>query len=320
MVLAPFAIALLLALLINPAIARLERRGISRRWSVLIISLAFLVIFAGIALYLIPVIVRQIMTLPDFVKGLPETFSRYHHRWDAFVDRLRVPQPVQDAIAEAGKKAQGAMPKALASLGGSLARSVGFVIWIVLIPIFTIYLLADLDNIGKRAIYLVPSRLRERAAQLGNEIGGVFLGWARGMAIVSTVNGVLVGIALAVLGVPYSLIVGLLAILLYPVPYIGPWLTVLIAFFTALAGVGIVKALIAVGIVVLLNQIFDTLITPRVVGGKVGLHPVVSLIALMVGAQLFGIVGMLLALPIAATIQILLVHAIPRLGSHPSDE
>jgi len=264
--------------------------------------------------YLIPVIVRETMTLPQFVKGLPEAFSKYQHRWEAFVGRVHIPQPVQDAISEAGGKLQKALPGKLASLGGSLAKSAGFVLWIVLIPLATIYLLADLDEVGKKVIHVTPKRHRERVRQLGAEIGEVFLGWARGMALVSTANGVVVGAGLAILGVPYSLIIGIVAILLYPVPYIGAWLTVLISFLTALATVGIAKAGIAVLIVVAANQVFDNLITPRVVGGKVGLHPVVSLIALMVGAQLFGIVGMLIALPVAATIQILLVHAIPKLA------
>ena len=320
MALAPFAIALFLAMLINPAISRLERRGISRRLSLAIISLIFLGVFALIAVYLIPMIVKQVVALPDLAKGLARAASGYQDRWEAFVGRIHLPQPVEDAAAAALKKAEMALPKHLASMGGSLAKSVGFVIWIVLIPLATIYLLADLETIGQKAISILPKRHRNRASQLGKEIGQVFLDWARGMAIVSTGNGTLVGVALAIMGVHYALIVGLVAILLYPVPYIGPWLTAIIAFLTTLATVGILKAVIALAAVIVLNSIFDSFVTPRVVGGKVGLHPVLSLIALMVGAQLFGIVGMLLALPLAATVQILLVHAIPRLGEEEKEK
>lgn len=318
-VLAPFAIALLLALLINPSIKKLERRGVNRRISLAVISLIFVGIFVLVAIYIVPMLVRQLAALPQLVQGLPDTFAKYQHRWEAFVERAHVPEAVQEAFSEAFKKAQAAMPSTLASIGTSVAKSARFVIWVILIPLATVYFLSDLDRIGSKAINLAPRRYRERIRQTGHDVGETFLGWAGGMAVVSTGNGLLVGLALTILGMPYALIVGVIAILLYPVPYVGPWLTALIAFLTTFATIGVVKGAIAVAFVLALNFLLDSFITPRVVGGRVGLHPVISLMALMIGAELFGVVGMFLALPVAATIQKLLIQAIPRLREEPPE-
>ena len=320
MALAPFLIALALALLIDPAIKRLEKHGIARRWSVFIISLVFLGVFALVAVYLIPMLAKQIIALPGAVKKLPDVFSTYSGRLDLFITRLHVPDSVLQEFYKASERALKELPRTLTTVGTSLAKSAGYIIWLVLIPIATIYLLGDLDRIGKKAVYLIPRKHRQHVSELASEIGQVFLAWARGMAIVSIGNGVLIGIGLALLGVPYALVLGIVAVLLYPVPYVGPWLTAGACFVTALVSVGIVKAGISVGIMLGFNFMFDNLITPRIVGGKVGLHPVVSLIALMVGANLFGIIGMLLALPAAATIQILLIHAMPKLSEGTGEE
>ncbi len=313
-VLAPFAIALLLALLINPAITRLERIRIPRRLSIAIISLVFLGIFAIVAVYLIPMLAKQLMGLPELARRLPSVLSAYSESWRDFTERMRVPDSVMQAFEQATDRALEALPGTLTSIGASLARSAGYILWLVIIPIVTVYLLGDLERIGKKAVYILPSKHQARISSVASEIGQVFLGWARGMAIVSILNGTMIGLSMSILGVPYFLLLGIAGVLLYPVPYLGPLLTAGICFITALATTGIAKATIAVFVVLFFNFFFDNLVTPKIVGSKVGLHPVFSLMALLIGANIFGVLGMLFALPVAATIQILLVQAIPRLG------
>ena len=156
---------------------------------------------------------------------------------------------------------------------------------------------------------------------MGRDIGGVFSDYLRGLLIVCTLYGVCMIFMLYGLSftrghgalASYALLVGSAAGVLYAVPYLGSATTALITFLVAFAAGGVGFGGLAVLLALVINQVFDNIVTPRVVGGGVGLNPVVAIFALILGAKLFGIWGMLLSVPVAASIQVVLFRLFPKL-------
>jgi predicted PurR-regulated permease PerM len=186
----------------------------------------------------------------------------------------------------------------------------------VIIPIVTFYLLQEISTLRARIVNLIPARHREGFINVSERVGDVFSGYVRGLIIVCAGFAVVLGVVLALLfRLPYALMIALVAGVLYAVPYVGGAATIAIAALVAVAtqhGTGFVVGVVMAVLVV--QQLFDQIITPRVVGGLVGLHPVVSLFALTAGGQLFGLPGMILAVPVAASAQVVLTSLWPALA------
>lgn len=193
---------------------------------------------------------------------------------------------------------------------------------VVLVPIIAVYILADIDRLRARLLFLLPDRVRVQALTYAQDVGGVFGNYVRGLF---TVCALYAGAAMvALLGVSvafpalrgYALLLGFASGLLYAVPYVGALTTVLLSAIVCVAtGSGTTALLVSVGVLLALNQVFDNVIMPRVVGGGVGLHPILALFALLLGGTLFGLWGMLLSVPVAASIQVVLFRIFPKLAA-----
>ena len=203
--------------------------------------------------------------------------------------------------------------------------SATFVVQLILTLIITFYFLVDIDRLRARLFYLAPEKWRPMMGHVGSDVGGVFSDYLRGLLIVCALYGVttiglLYGLSLFHHSLAqYALLVGAAAGVLYAVPYLGSFTTALVTFIVAFAAAtgdhqsGLAFGGIAVAATLVVNQVFDNVVTPRVVGGGVGLHPILALFALVIGGELFGIAGMLLSVPIAGSIQAILFRLFPRL-------
>jgi predicted PurR-regulated permease PerM len=175
----------------------------------------------------------------------------------------------------------------------------------------------DIDRILLRLLFLLREEHRDRALDVGRRVVDVFTGYLRGLFTVCAGYAAVNGLILALFfHLPYSLMIGLLAGILYAVPYIGAVATIALGVLVALSSPGhSMGYVIGVGLtLVATNQIFDQIITPRIVGGEVGLHPVLSIFALTVAGDLFGLTGMILAVPVAASIRVVLIELFPALA------
>jgi predicted PurR-regulated permease PerM len=188
-------------------------------------------------------------------------------------------------------------------------------IWIVIVPIVAFWALRDFHTILAKGLMLVPPHRRELVKMAVSEVTSVFGKYLRGLAIVSALNGIATAGLLSILHVPGALILGVVAGLLYSVPYIGALLTLVATGAVAFVGGGPSMLVVALGASVVLHQIlFDQIITPRILGAQVGLHPILSIVALLVGNLLLGVMGMVLAVPVAACIQIAVLAVVPKLS------
>lgn len=205
--------------------------------------------------------------------------------------------------------------KAYAShIGEIVVSSVSRLLTVILVPIVIFYVLADIDRLRGRFFFLLPEKMRESFQRGAEDVGNVFGSYVRGMLLVSLAYGVTAMVVFAYWLKSYSLLLGVAAGILYIVPFIGPMVTALLAgVLSLISGLSPAATLGMLALCLAQNQIFDNLVVPRVVGNSVGLHPLLTLFALFLGGEMFGLWGMLLSVPIAASIQVTLFRLFPKL-------
>ena len=333
-ILPPFVIAFFIAALLDPTVRYLERHGKSRVQAVLMLYfLGVLCVILVLAL-VVPGATRQIEELTanastyyGFVSrssdawlahnaGILRFFGIRQHTFNALVTQK--PGPLQDKITEA-------VNTVTAVLQGIASQA----IWLIVIPVATFFFLRDYTALRARVIALFPARLHAEIDVVSRDIVDVFSAYVRGLAKICSLYALVVFLILSALGHRYALFLGLMAGLFYVVPLIGPWIVAITAgllaysephralFFVNVPSNSVAYAAMAAMCIVVAQLLFDQILYPRVVGGSVGLHPVVSIFALLAGATLFGLVGMVVAVPVAGSIQILLTYFFPRLAQPP---
>lgn len=309
----PLGLAFLIALVLDPVVDRLEARGWSRTWGAIMIYSAFIVFVTIVTVLAIPVVSEQTTALQVAVN-------------ETFPDRTNA-RAIKESLLGLGLGESVARPAAHAiytmeqSSAQSSARMLEYLmqfgqnlVWIAIIPIVAFYALRDFHLILGKAMLLVPAGKRDLVQTAVSETTTIFAKYLRAMALVSTLNGLATWLLLMALGVESAFLLGVIAAVLYSVPYIGAILTLVLTAGISYIEGGPNMMLWATGTSWILHQfIFDQIIAPRMLGGHVGLHPILSIIALLIGHLLLGIVGMILAVPVAACIQIGILALVPKL-------
>ncbi|MGV8930882.1 MAG: AI-2E family transporter [Luteimonas sp.] len=314
-VLTPFVVAALLGWLGDPLVDRLERAGRSRNTAVILVF-ALMALLLGLALLiLVPMIQRQVVTLVEsmptyrdwFVEtAVPWVQDRTHLQLATWLD----PDYLIEQMRAHWERAGGIATTAL----GYLSRS-GFAVFamlanIVLIPVLTFFFLRDWDNFVERAASMVPRDHLDVVSRLANESSDMLGGFLRGQFTVMLILGAMYGIGLWAVGLDLGLLIGLVAGLLTFVPYLGPTSGLVFGVIASMVQFGDWKHIAAVLAVFGVGQVIESYwLTPKLVGDRIGLHPVAVIFAVLAGGQLFGFLGMLLALPVAAIANVLLRYA-----------
>jgi len=309
----PLGLAFLLAMVLDPIVDRMELRKWSRMWASTFIFGSTLLIVGGLAVLAYPLAVRQIETIQ---KGFERYFPNQSHAGLLSSFRhMGLSQNLSNVAVSAIENGKASLQHSstwLTDFGMSFASNA---IWVVIVPIVAFYALRDFHLILAKGLLLVPARQRNLVQSAVGEITGVFGKYVRGLLFVSALNGLATAVLLTILSVPGALVIGVVAGMLYSVPYIGALLTILITAAVAFVGGGPNMLFLAVGFSFVLHQVvFDQIVSPRILGGQVGLHPILSIVALLVGNLLLGIIGMILAVPAAACIQIAVLAMIPKLS------
>lgn len=309
--LTPVFFAFLIAYMLDPVVDRFEARGHSRAVG---IAVMLTVVLGGLALFLALALPGAIRDLVAFFRDLPSKGRELLTLLEPWLGRLGVPVPrsMDEMLAQlnvdAGELAkQAAVPvgTVVKSLLGGTLSLLGALAGLLLVPVFAAYLLYDFDRIVEGTRDLVPLRYRSLTVEIARDVDKILGEFIRGQLIVMLILAVLYSLAYAVLGVRLGVLIGVTAGLLSFIPYVGGGVALVFGVIMSLVywtGFGqLVGVLVAYGIIQALEGL---VITPRVVGDKVGLSAVWVLFALLVGGELFGFLGVLLALPAAAVIKI----------------
>ncbi|MHB8637558.1 MAG: AI-2E family transporter [Fimbriimonadaceae bacterium] len=309
----PLGLALILAMVLDPVVDRMELRGWSRTWATAFIFGSFLLITIGLCILAFPYVGGQASEMQaQFAKYFPDhsqagLLKSFRH--------MNVPESAAQLAAHAYQSLATGLEQSGSSLAGYGMQFAGNLIWVVIIPIVTFYTLRDFNVILAKALLVVPAPNRPLVQTAVSDVTIIFGKYLRGLGLVSILNGIATGILLEFVRVPSAILLGLIAGVLYSVPYVGAILTVALTAAVAFIGGGMHLMLVAVGTSVILHQvIFDQIVTPRILGSHVGLHPILSIVALLAGNLLLGIIGMILAVPIAACIQIAVLTVLPKLA------
>ncbi len=316
-VLMPFAVAAMLAYLGDPLADRLERLGLNRNWAATIVFAVLLVVVVGVLLLLIPLIARQ-------VENLIENLPRYgdwaqNVAWPWLQARLHLDPHTfdSDRLLAAIKAHIGSIGDVATTVLGKVSRSgLGVVMWmtnLVLIPVVAFYLLRDWDRLVATVDRMLPRSIQPTIAYLAHESDKILGAFVRGQLLVMLALGVFYGAGLGLVGLSVGLLIGLVAGLLSFVPYLGFIIGFVAAIIAALVQYGDWTHVLLVCGVFMVGQLLEGyVLVPKLVGDKIGLHPVAVIFAVLAGGYLFGFLGVLLALPAASVIMVLLRYLLER--------
>jgi predicted PurR-regulated permease PerM len=339
-----FVLGLLIAYAWDPWLDRLQARGWSRDRAVRFVFICFFGFILIVAFIIIPLVVGQVQ---EFTERYDTTYKKQiaslTQNWQEKVEKY-IPQRLLPLVFEKAKdrsgQAQGRplklrpiilsrlenmrdtiVPKVLSALAGYLQGSIGSLLLLLVLPLIVYYFMNEIDPMRQRVVFLIPAPYREKIVAMSGDVNRMIGRYIRGQFIVclcfSVAAVIILGVWSAVFGMRYFLVLGLLAGLLYIIPYVG-----MIVNFALIASIGylttdhsITCALCAGGSLVVLNMTFDNLVVPRVVGKELGLHPLTVLFALLAGGQFGGILGMVVAIPVAGAIKAVLLHIFPQLAA-----
>lgn len=317
----PVAAAMFIAYLLDPVVDRIETWRCNRALAIVVLLAGFFLGAAVFSLVTVPVIVADLraffVDVPGKLAGLSGTVG-----WAlGQMGFDHVPTSVSDLIAQV--ESTGADARQLAewaaqpaselvpALIGGTASLVQMLVTVLLIPVLTFYLLYDFDRIVAGTGELVPARFRGRVVGVTKEVDQVLGQFVRGQITVMIILAVLYAVGYWLVGVKMALLIGLLAGLVSFIPYVGSALALVLALLVvALGSQDPMQAIWVVVIYGAIQLLEGFLITPKIVGDKVGLSAIWVLLALMFGGELFGFLGVLLALPVAAVLKVFVAHGL----------
>ncbi|MEO6925973.1 MAG: AI-2E family transporter [Rhodanobacter sp.] len=316
-VLMPFAVAAMLAYLGDPLADRLERLGLNRMWAATIVFVVLLVVVVGVLLLLIPLIARQVENLVSNLPRYGDWAQDVAWPWVQAQLHLDPHTFDSDRVLQMLKAHIGSIGDVATTVLGKVSRSgVGIVMWLtnlVLIPVVAFYLLRDWDRLVATIDGMLPRSVQPTIAHLARESDKILGAFVRGQLLVMLALGVFYAAGLQLTGLSVGLLIGMVAGLLSFVPYLGFIVGFVAAIIAALVQFGDWTHVLLVCGVFAVGQLLEGyVLVPKLVGDKIGLHPVAVIFAVLAGGYLFGFLGVLLALPAASVIIVLLRYLIER--------
>jgi predicted PurR-regulated permease PerM len=322
-VLLPFVAGFALAYLLDPVADRLERAGVGRLGATIVILTVFVVVLVLMLVLLIPLGAHQVALFMDKVPGMVSRLQEVIATQGApILDRLGGREALGDVqnslggLVRQGIAWGAAFLKGLWSGGAAILSVFGLV---VVTPVVAFYLLVDWDRMVATVDGWAPVRHRETVRRLAREIDAAIAGFVRGQAAVCLILGTFYAVGLALVGLNFGVLIGLVSGILTFIPYVGSLTGLVLS-----VGVAVVQfwpdwtwILATLGIFVVGQFVEGNFLSPKLVGASVGLHPVWLMFALLAFGSLFGFVGLLLAVPLAAVAGVLARFALSRYLASP---
>ncbi|WP_166358997.1 AI-2E family transporter [Pseudomonas akapageensis] len=313
-ILSPFLIGIFLAYLADPLVDRLERIGLSRTWGVIAVFALFSLILVILLLVLVPMLAKQLVRLYELAPQMLDWLQHIALPWVqtrlGLVEGFWKFDKIKSAISEHMGQTSDIVGVVLSQATASGLALLGWLANLVLIPVVSFYLLRDWDLMMARLRGLLPRQREEQVVNLAGECHEVLGAFVRGQLMVMVALGVIYAGGLMLVGLELGLLIGMLAGLAAIVPYMGFVIGIGAAMIAGLFQFGgDLYPLLGIAAVFMVGQALEGMVlTPLLVGDRIGLHPVAVIFAILAGGELFGFTGVLLALPVAAVIMVLVRH------------
>jgi predicted PurR-regulated permease PerM len=318
-ILLPFVVGAVVAYFFDPVVHRLQRTGMSRTWATTTVTIVAVLIAVGLATAVVPPLLGQIEAL---IAKMPQYAVQVAVRVQPMIEPVRTklglpPLSLHDLQAEASQwvgQALGILGSVIGRLAQRGAAIINLLGLLFLTPVVTFYLLRDWGRVLAAIDGALPRDNATTIRKLSREANEAVAGYIRGQALVCVCLGTIYGIGLSLVGLQFGFVIGLLAGLISFIPFVGTLVGATLSIGMAIAQfapdwIGVLK----VAAVFLVGHLLEgNVLSPKLVGDRVGLHPVWIMFALLAGGSLFGFVGVLIAVPIAAVIGVLVRHLLTR--------
>jgi predicted PurR-regulated permease PerM len=317
-VLAPFLFAILIAYLLAPLVNGVARWGLSRGWAILLVYVLLGLVGALSIWKILPSAVVETRRLAQAIPSYAESVRNLVIGFQQRVRTLGVHPDVIDMVDRNLIDIENRSLTALEALVGpkSLGHMVSMLASLILAPFLAFYLLKDMERFKERFVRTLPQRYRPEIVGLLRSVDGVLAGFVHGQILLALIVGTLAATACWLLGLRYALLIGIWAGLTECIPYVGPLLGAIPALLTGFGRstwLGLETALAFAAI----QQFENAVLSPKIMGDRVGLHPVVVMFSVLAGGYLLGAWGLILALPMAGILRVLWLFLIARLTEPP---
>ncbi|MCL2335910.1 MAG: AI-2E family transporter [Firmicutes bacterium] len=299
-------LAVVITYLCYPLVRAVERKGLPRTGAIFIVYAALFFIVAGLVLFGMPRIIAQLYRVAEVAPGYAVQGQEFIAALQIKYTHAGIPEMLRRVIDARIGWLESILVQKVEWLSQALLGLAGYIFNIILAPGVAFYLLKDIEFFTGRAVSFIPPASRLEVLALGSEISSIMDSYVRGYLLVSLLVGLLTGLAMAALKMDFALTLGIIAGLTNLIPYFGPLIGAIPAIVLAML-VSKWMVLKVVIVYLVIQQIDAALITPRVLGKRVGLHPLFVILALLAGAQLYGFTGLILSVPLLAVLRAIFI-------------
>ena len=315
----PILVSVLIAITLINEVDRMERRGWRRGLAIAVIYFLFLLIGAMIVRGINALASGDLLVLlksvipPEALSNDPHKIAEAASKW---LNERHVPRAMQPAIVEQARHLPQITSTAVQWTTHNLPALAESVMWLVLVPVLAFFILLDFHKILGKIFVMVAHEKRTGLLTVVTEIVAVLGNYVRGILLVMVLDMLVIYVVLQLAGLgQYAFVLAITAGILYTIPYLGAVISTLLIGLTAFGAThSMGHALWVTAIMIFIHQIvFDNIVAPRVIGGSVNLHPLLTLLTLLSAGTLFGMWGVMLGVPVAATLQVIVLHIFPQL-------
>jgi predicted PurR-regulated permease PerM len=303
-VLAPFAIAMIISYVLNPIVNLLNKRRVPRTIAVLLIYAVFLVSITVILMNLIPIFMEQ---LEELNEHMPQLTVKAQNLMDNVKDNQFLPDSVEQGIHSALHKFEAGISKLISNYIHGIGNTINMLFIAFIIPFMAFYILKDFQLMEKTMLTFIPKKYREETVKLLVDIDMALGSYIRGQFIVCIIVGVLAYVGYWIIGMPYLLLLASVVALFNIIPYLGQYLGAAPALIVA-SSISWKMVLYVAIINILVQTLEGNFISPQVVGKTLHMHPLSIIFVLLVGGELAGIIGLILAVPCFAVLKVIYQH------------
>lgn len=301
--------SIVLSYLLNPLVTLIEKKGIKRTLSILLVYLILITFIIIVLMSIVPRLSSEfenlVVLLPSYFNRIYDYFNNIFVKYSKHIDKLPPEfQAIREVFLENLNEIQALLLNYIRNITSSVINIFSKMISFFIVPILTFYFLRDKDYFKKKIILIIPKNHRNDVVKIGRETDEILGKFVRGQLLVATFVGISTSIALLIIGVDFAIIIGLVAGIADIIPYFGPIIGIFPALIFALLK-SPVKALWVIISFTIIQQLESNIIEPKIVGESVGVHPVVVMLALLIGGSYFGIIGMLFAIPMTIVLRII---------------
>jgi len=300
-VLLSFVLGAILAYLLFRPVLYIEKKGLKRIWAILVLYLVVLAVLTLLFSFAVPGIVRELGEMADIV---PE-YAQEVQDMAGKADKIQMPEKMSAIFKENFSKVENNIYGGLKKFIGGFYNFLSKVFAVVFSPILAFYIINDWEKIRDGFLTTLSPGVRREVIAIFEQIDDVLIEFLKGHFMVAAFVGTMIGVSAAILGVDFPLLLGILSGVTNLIPYFGAFLGGIPAVVIALSQSFRLAIYMAIAILIV-QQIEGNIITPRIIGNKLGMHPLLIVFALLSGEKLLGIWGMLMAVPIAAVLKVIL--------------